>query len=101
MKTKTKSSLSFCWNVISLVSLVPLELFVRTSIWLFQDKVSSISAPRSATDFRAVTKYSPRLIFHTVKFSLSIDLKSNNFVFDSFRELLFTLNHFATNFSYQ
>ena len=101
MKTKTISSLSFCWNIISLVSLALLEFFVRTSIWLFQDKFSSISAPRSAVDFRAVTKYSPRLIFRTVKFSLSVDLKSNNFVFDLFRELLFTLNYSVTNFSYQ
>ena len=39
------------------------------------------------------------LILNSVKFSLLMGLKSNNFVFDSFRESLFTLRQFVTNFS--
>ena len=39
------------------------------------------------------------LILNSIKFSLLMGLKSNNFVFDSFRESLFALSQSVTNFS--
>ena len=44
--------------------------------------------PRYVTDFVIVSKRPFSLILDNVKFSLFMGLKSNNFVFDSFRENL-------------
>ena len=55
--------------------------------------------PRYLTDFARVSKCPFSLILDNVKFSLLMGLKSNNFVFDSFRESLFALSQSVTNFS--
>ena len=49
--------------------------------------------PRYVTDFSRVSKCPFSLILDNVKF------KSNNFVFDSFRESLLALSQSVTNFS--
>ena len=51
--------------------------------------------------FTRVSKYSFNLILDIVKFSLLIDLKSRNFVFNSFRKSLFALSKSVTNFILQ
>ena len=51
------------------------------------------------TDFARVSKCPFSLILDNAKISLLMGLKSNNFVFDSFRESLFALSQSATNFS--
>ena len=84
---------------ILLVLLSWVEFFTRTSIWLFQEKVSSTSVPRYMTDFARVSKWPFSLMLDNVKFSLLMGLKSNNFVFDSFRESLFALSQSVTNFT--
>ena len=78
---------------------VLLSFLARTSIWLFQDKVLSISIPKYMTDFARVSKCPFSLILDNFKFSLLMGLKSNNFVFDSFRESLFALSQSVTNFN--
>ena len=55
--------------------------------------------PRYVTDFARVSKCPFSLILDNAKISLLMGLKSNNFVFDSFRESLFALSQSATNFS--
>ena len=55
--------------------------------------------PRYVTDFARVSKYPFSLILDNVKFNLLMGLKSNNFVFDSFRQSLFALSRPVTNFS--
>ena len=53
------------------------------------------------SSFTRVGKYSFSLILDIVKFSLLIDLKSRNFVFNSFRKNLFALSKSVTNFILQ
>ena len=55
--------------------------------------------PRYVTDVARVSKSLFSLILGNFKFSLLMGLKSNNFVFDSFRESLFALSHSVTNFN--
>ena len=50
-------------------------------------------------EFARVSKCQFSLILDNVKFSLLMSLKSNNFVFDSFKESLFALSQCVTNFS--
>ena len=92
MEIKVSTGISYL--SLERIPLVLLSFFARTSIWLFQDKVSSISMPRYAANFARVRKCPFNLILDKIQFINGS--KSNNLVFDSFRE---SLSQSVTNYS--
>ena len=55
--------------------------------------------PRYVTEFAKVSKFLFILILDNAKFRLLMGLKSNNFLFDSFKESLLAVGQSVTNFS--